>query len=116
HQFGRPIGSFQAIKHKCADMLLRLTGTRVAVYNAAASWSSSEPIAGADASAAKAFAGEATAQIAGEALQVHGGIGMAWEHDLHLFLRRIRADGVLYGDAAHHHERLCAELVSARGA
>jgi alkylation response protein AidB-like acyl-CoA dehydrogenase len=101
-------------------------GTRAAVYyaamalDAAAGASTAGSVAGADASeaasTAKAFASDAMSRLAGEALQVHGGIGFTWEHDLHLFLRRIKTDEQLYGDAAVHRERLCEFLVARHGA
>jgi alkylation response protein AidB-like acyl-CoA dehydrogenase len=87
-QFGRPIGSFQAVKHKCATMRMWLQ-------------------------ASKAYTSTAIPALTSEALQVHGGIGFTWEHDLHLYHRRAKANEVLFGDPYLHHERLAAELVSA---
>jgi alkylation response protein AidB-like acyl-CoA dehydrogenase len=110
-QFGRPIGSFQAIKHKCADMRLWLQGSRVATYHAAMSLAADTPDASVAATVAKSFTSEAISRLAGEALQIHGGIGMTWEHDLHLFLRRAKTDEVLFGDPALHRARLCDHLV-----
>jgi alkylation response protein AidB-like acyl-CoA dehydrogenase len=105
-QFGRPIGSFQVIKHKAADMLIALRGVRAATYYAAMTLDAGLTEASSAASVAKAFAAEKVPAIAGEALQTHGGIGFTWEHDLHLYLRRAKVDEVLCGDAAFHHDRI----------
>jgi alkylation response protein AidB-like acyl-CoA dehydrogenase len=105
-QFGRPLGSFQSVKHKVADMLTTLKGARAATYYAAMALDAGVAGATAAASAAKAFTGEGVATLAGEALQAHGGIGFTWEHDLHLYLRRAKVDEMLYGAAAEHYERL----------
>jgi alkylation response protein AidB-like acyl-CoA dehydrogenase len=105
-QFGRPIGSFQAIKHKCATMRMQLLGCYSSVYYAAAALAAGSPDAAAAAAAAKAFAAEEMSDLAGESLQAHGGIGFTWEHDLHLYLRRIKVDALLYGDTSLHYERL----------
>ena len=105
-QFGRPLGSFQSVKHKLADMLTTLKGARAATYYAAMALDAGVQGASAAASAAKAFTGEGVAALAGEALQVHGGIGFTWEHDLHLYLRRAKVDEMLYGAPAEHYERL----------
>ena len=107
-QFGRPIGSFQSVKHKVADMLTTLKGARAATYYAAMALDAGVADAAAAASVAKAFTGEGVAALAGEALQTHGGIGFTWEHDLHLYLRRAKVNEMLYGAAAEHYERLVA--------
>jgi alkylation response protein AidB-like acyl-CoA dehydrogenase len=118
-QFGRPIGSFQAVKHKCATMAVHVQGARAATYHAAMSADAEHRETGtADArtSLAAAVAGAQTAvaldHVAGESLQLHGGVGFTWEHDLHLYLRRAKVDSVLHGDAAAHQERVC-DLVAA---
>jgi alkylation response protein AidB-like acyl-CoA dehydrogenase len=113
-QFGRAIGSFQAVKHKCATMRMQLQGARAATYYAAMAADAGAPDASRAASVAKAYVSEAMSALAGEALQVHGGIGFTWEHDLHLYLRRIKVDEVLFGDPRTHQERLCALLLAAR--
>ena len=105
-QFGRPLGSFQSVKHKVADMLTTLKAARAATYYAAMALDAGAASATAAASVAKAFTGEGVAALAGEALQAHGGIGFTWEHDLHLYLRRAKVDEMLYGSAAEHYERL----------
>jgi alkylation response protein AidB-like acyl-CoA dehydrogenase len=106
-QFGRPIGGFQAVKHKCATMAMLVLGSRAATYAAAMAADGATPDAGRAACAAKAFVADTVSRVGGEALQLHGGIGFTWEHDLHLYLRRGQVDAVLYGDAAVHRHRLC---------
>jgi alkylation response protein AidB-like acyl-CoA dehydrogenase len=105
-QFGRPLGSFQSVKHKVTDMLTTLKGARAATYYAAMALDAGVAEAAAASSAAKAFTGEGVATLAGEALQTHGGIGFTWEHDLHLYLRRAKVNEMLFGSAAEHYERL----------
>jgi len=109
-QFGRPIGSFQAVKHRCADMLVDVEGIRSATWYAAWALATAAPDASLAASTAKAWASEAGPRVLGSALQVHGGIGFTWEHDLHLFLKRTQLDSVQFGDAAWHRERLAGRL------
>jgi alkylation response protein AidB-like acyl-CoA dehydrogenase len=109
-QFGRPIGSFQAIKHKCADMLLEVESAKSASYFAA--WSAAEgsdelPVA---AALAKAYCSDAFFHVAAENIQIHGGIGFTWEHDAHLYFRRAKSSQLLFGDPQHHRSRL-ADLV-----
>ena len=111
-QFGRPIGSFQAVKHRCADMLVDVEMARSAMYYAA--WAASEedtelPLA---ASIAKAWCGEAYTRVAANGIQVHGGIGFTWEHDMHLYFKRAKVNELLLGDTAHHRE-LVARLIAA---
>lgn len=110
-QFGRPIGSFQAVKHKAAEMLITLKGVRAAVYRAAMALDAHADDAALWASVAKATASDGIAQVAGDALQLHGGIGFTWEHDLHLFLRRAKVDQAVWGNASAHYEKVGA-LVS----
>jgi alkylation response protein AidB-like acyl-CoA dehydrogenase len=105
-QFDRPIGSYQAVAHQCAEMLKQVEGARSLVYYAgwAAGAAPDEfPLA---ASMAKAYASDAGWQVTASSLQVHGGIGFTWEHDLHWFLKRAKTDGVLYGSARDHRERV----------
>jgi alkylation response protein AidB-like acyl-CoA dehydrogenase len=104
-QFNREIGSFQAVKHRMADLLALVEQARSAVERA--TWDDTEPATLADAAAiAAAFCAEAYLAVTAEMVQLHGGIGFTWEHDAHLYFRRARADSVLFGDAAHHRERL----------
>ena len=105
-QFGRPIGSFQAVKHMCADMLVRLESAKAAVHYAALTIAEQRSDAPLAASAAKAFAAEAIGLLAEDALQVHGGLGFSWEHDIHLFVRRAASVARLHGSADAHRERV----------
>jgi alkylation response protein AidB-like acyl-CoA dehydrogenase len=109
-QFGRPIGSFQAVKHRCADMLVDVEGMRSSVYWAAWCISADHPDASVAASTAKIWCSDASKRVMASALQVHGGIGFTWEHDLHLFMKRAQLDQSTFGDASYHRERLAALL------
>jgi alkylation response protein AidB-like acyl-CoA dehydrogenase len=111
-QFGRPIGSFQAVKHKCADMLVDVELGRSAMYYAAWAASDEEQELAIAASIAKAFCGEAYTRVAGNGIHVHGGIGFTWEHDMHLYFKRAKANEVLLGDPAFHRDQV-ARLVPA---
>jgi alkylation response protein AidB-like acyl-CoA dehydrogenase len=105
-QFGRPIGSFQAIKHKCADMLLEVESAKSAAYYAAyCSQENNDDLAVA-ASLAKSFCSEAYFHCAGENIQIHGGIGFTWEHHAHLYFKRAKSSELLLGDPAYHREIL----------
>jgi alkylation response protein AidB-like acyl-CoA dehydrogenase len=112
-QFGRPIGSYQAVSHRCAQMLLETEGARSASYYAA--WcGDAEPDTLPLASCmAKAYASDAGWRVCTSALQVHGGIGFTWEHDLHFFLKRAKVDALLYGSAREHRDAV-AELSAPR--
>jgi len=105
-QFGRAIGSFQAIKHKCADMLVDLELAKSAAYYAAqaAGEGSAETLA--LASLAKAAASDAYMQLAANTIQIHGGIGFTWDNDTHLWYKRAKSSEVYLGDATYHRERL----------
>jgi alkylation response protein AidB-like acyl-CoA dehydrogenase len=109
-QFGRPIGSFQAIKHRCADMLVDVEGMRSTVYWAAWCIGAGDPDASVAASTAKVWTADASKRVMASGLQVHGGIGFTWEHDLHLFLKRAQLDQLTFGDAAYHRARLAGLL------
>jgi alkylation response protein AidB-like acyl-CoA dehydrogenase len=109
-QFDRPIGSFQAISHRCAQMMLETEGSRATtLYAAWAADHEPESLALA-ASMAKAYASDAGWRVTAAALQVHGGIGFTWEHDLHFFLKRAKTDAYLFGTAREHRDRV-ADLV-----
>jgi len=108
--FGKPIAAFQAVKHRCADMLIKLESARVAVWYAALALRDGREDAAEAAAIAKFFATEAASWISGEALQLHGGIGMTWEHDLHLFLKRAKANELLFGANHRHREAVAAAL------
>ena len=114
-QFGRPIGSYQAVSHRCAQMLLETEGARSATYYAAWAADASPEDLPLAASMAKAYASDAGWRVASESLQVHGGIGFTWEHDLHLWLKRAKVDSALFGDAHWHRERV-ADLILAEAA
>ncbi|NDU73691.1 acyl-CoA dehydrogenase [Actinomadura sp. DSM 109109] len=108
HQFGRPIGSFQAVKHRCADMFVLVESARSAVLNAAAAADEDPRALPAAAALAQAYCSEAFVRTAGEAIQLHGGIGFTWEHDAHLYFKRARASRELFGSPERHRERLAA--------
>ena len=112
-QFGRPIGSFQAVKHRCADMLVDVEGMRSSAYWAAWCIGAGHEDASVAASTTKIWCSDASKRVMASALQVHGGIGFTWEHDLHLFLKRAELDQVSFGDAAYHRQRL-ADLLRPR--
>jgi alkylation response protein AidB-like acyl-CoA dehydrogenase len=109
-QFDRPIGSFQAVKHRAADMLLDVESLRSAVYYAAWAVERDHPDASLAASMAKAYASDAYRRVASSGIQIHGGIGFTWEHDLHLYFKRARASEAAFGDATWHRERMAGLL------
>jgi alkylation response protein AidB-like acyl-CoA dehydrogenase len=105
-QFGRPIGAYQAVSHRCAQMLLETEGSRSATYWGA--WTADAEPGSLElaASMAKAYASDAGWRVCSSSLQVHGGIGFTWEHDLHFFLKRAKVDSLLWGSASEHRERV----------
>ncbi|MCB1260860.1 MAG: acyl-CoA/acyl-ACP dehydrogenase [Acidimicrobiales bacterium] len=109
-QFGRPIGSFQAIKHRCADMLVDVEGMRSVVYYAAWCLAAGDDDRSVAASTAKTWCSDAATRVVASCLQVHGGIGFTWECDVHLYLKRAQLDRISFGDATHHRARLGALL------
>ncbi|HXH82191.1 MAG TPA: acyl-CoA dehydrogenase [Candidatus Tectomicrobia bacterium] len=111
-QFGQPIGSFQAIRHKCAEMLLEVENSHSAVYYAA--WAQDARAEDADlaASIAKSYVNDAARKVCGEAIQVHGGIGFTWEYDLHMYFKRAKALEAQYGDAQYHRELILRRVAS----
>ena len=116
-QFGRIIGSFQAVKQKCADMAVALDGARSAIYYAAWALAESDAEAALAVSMAKAFCGDASRMICNDSLQVHGGMGFTWEYDLHLYLKRAKVFESVHGNATWHRERIATLILSqARGA
>jgi alkylation response protein AidB-like acyl-CoA dehydrogenase len=115
-QFDRPIGSYQAVSHRCAQMLLETENSRSAVYGAA--WAAdaepeSLPLA---ASMAKAYASDAGWRVPDASIQVHGGIGFTWEHDLHFFLKRGKSNAAAFGDASWHRSRVADAVLVEAGA
>jgi len=109
-QFGRPIGGFQAVKHRCADMLVDVEGMRSSTYYAGWAVGAGDPDASAAASVAKVWCSDAARRVMASGLQVHGGIGFTWEHDMHLFLKRSQLDQMSFGDAGFHRQRLAQIL------
>jgi len=109
-QFGKPIGSFQAIQHKCANMLVEVESSKSATYYAA--WAVANDVAEAPLAAAmaKAYCSDAYRHTAGEGIQIHGGIGFTWEHDMHLYFKRAKGSEVTFGDATWNRE-LVAQLI-----
>jgi alkylation response protein AidB-like acyl-CoA dehydrogenase len=103
--FGRPIGVFQAVQHKCADMLVQTESSRSAAYYAAYALANDLPDARFAVSVAKAYCSDAAHAVTGECIQLHGGIGFTWEHDAHLYFKRAATNRVILGDASYHRER-----------
>ena len=103
-QFGRPIGSFQAIQHKCANMLVQVESAKSATYYAAWAVSNNIPEAPLAAAMAKAYCSDAFRQVTAEGIQVHGGIGFTWEHDMHIYFKRAKGSEVTFGDATWNRE------------
>ena len=111
-QFGKPIGSFQAVKHKCVDMMVAVENARSLAYYAA--WTVDERVAEAQSAVpmAKAYASDMAKNVTSEAIQVHGGIGFTWEHDMHLYHRRALAGEANFGNAPIHRETVAKSLLS----
>ncbi|HEX6752175.1 MAG TPA: acyl-CoA dehydrogenase family protein [Solirubrobacterales bacterium] len=114
-QFGRPIGSYQAVSHRCAQMLLETENARSAVYGAAWAADAEPESLPTAASMAKAYASDAGWRVPDASIQVHGGIGFTWEHDLHFFLKRGKTNAAMFGDAKWHRDRV-ADAVLAEAA
>ena len=109
-QFGRPIGSFQAIKHKCADMLLEVESAKSAAYYAAWCAAENNDELPAMASLAKSYCSEAYFHATAENIQIHGGIGFTWEHPAHLYFKRAKSSELLFGDPTYHRELLATRI------
>ena len=109
-QFGKPIGSFQAVKHMLADALVDVEGMRSTAYYAAWCAAAGDRDRSVAASMAKAWCSDASRRVMACGLQVHGGIGFTWEHDMHLYLKRAQLDQVSFGDAAFHRDRIAGLL------
>lgn len=110
-QFGRPVGSFQAYKHRLADMMIEIEQARSAVYWAACAIDESDPEARLALHAAKSFCADTYRMCAGNMIQLHGGIGFTWEHDAHLFFKRARSIGSMMGDSDWHREQIAALII-----
>ncbi len=111
-QFGRPIGSYQAVSHRCAQMLLETENSRSAVYGAAWAADAEPDSLPRAASMAKAYASDAGWRVPDASIQVHGGIGFTWEHDLHFFLKRGKANAAMFGDAKWHRDRVADAVLA----
>ncbi|MGD9764950.1 MAG: acyl-CoA dehydrogenase family protein, partial [Candidatus Binatia bacterium] len=110
-QFGRAIGTFQAIQHKCANMLVQVESAKSATYYAAWAVANDAPEAHLAACMAKAYTSEACRQVAADGIQIHGGIGFTWEHDMHLFFKRAKSSEIAFGDATHNRELVAQVLL-----
>jgi alkylation response protein AidB-like acyl-CoA dehydrogenase len=110
HQFGRPIGSFQAIKHKCADMLVLVESAKAAAYYAGWAVGEDNDEVATVAPLAKSYCSEAFFKCAAENIQIHGGIGFTWEHDAHLYFKRAKSSELMFGSPSHH-RKLLAEVI-----
>ena len=106
--FGKPIGSYQGVKHRCADMLVEVENAKSLTYYAAWAIDEKQQDAPLAVSMAKAYASDASRKVSNAGIQLHGGIGMTWEHDLHLYMKRAKASEVAFGDATWHRERVAA--------
>jgi alkylation response protein AidB-like acyl-CoA dehydrogenase len=109
-QFGKPIGIYQAVSHRVADMLVLTESSKSATYYAAWAVEADAPDRALAASMAKAYVSDAYRKIAGDGIQVHGGIGFTWEHDMHLYFKRAKSSEVTLGDATYHRELVAQAL------
>lgn len=112
-QFGKPIGSYQAVQHQCADMYLETESSRSAAYYAAWGLQENADDAAVAVSIAKMYASDACRNVGNHGIQVHGGMGFTWENDLHLYYRRAKASETMLGDASHHRERIARLIMDA---
>jgi alkylation response protein AidB-like acyl-CoA dehydrogenase len=110
YSFGRPLASYQALKHRFADMKMWLEASHAITDEAAAAVAAGDPRAAELVSAAKAYTGELGGELVQDCVQLHGGIGVTFEHDLHLYLRRHTVDRSLYGTPAEHRQRVAVQL------
>ncbi len=110
-QFGRPIGSFQAIQHKCANMMVQTESAKSATYYAAWAVANQVPEAHLAACMAKAYCSDAYRYVSAEGIQIHGGIGFTWEHDMHLYFKRAKGSEVTFGDATWNRELVAQEVL-----
>jgi hypothetical protein len=110
-QFGRPIGGFQALQHRMADLHVLVESARSLSYQAAAAAAEGAPDLGLQAAAAKVYCSEALGRVTAEMIQLHGAIGITWEHDAHRFLKRAHSTAQLFGQPTEHLARMAAELI-----
>ncbi len=115
-QFGKPIGSFQAVQHQCADMYLETESSRSAAYYAAWALEENAPDAATAVSIAKMYGSDAARSVGNHGIQIHGGMGFTWENDLHLYYRRAKASETALGDATFHRERIARLVIDAGAA
>jgi alkylation response protein AidB-like acyl-CoA dehydrogenase len=108
--FGKPIGTYQGVKHKAADMLVDVENAKSLTYYAAWAADENSPETALATSMAKAYVSDAYRKVSAAGIQLHGGIGFTWEHDLHLYFKRAKASEFTFGDATHHRERV-AQLI-----
>jgi alkylation response protein AidB-like acyl-CoA dehydrogenase len=111
-QFGKPIGSFQAVQHMCADMYLETESARSAAYYAAWALQENAPDASLAVSIAKMYASDVSRTVGNRGIQVHGGMGFTWENDLHLYYRRAKASETMLGDASYHREQIASMVIN----
>jgi alkylation response protein AidB-like acyl-CoA dehydrogenase len=109
--FGKPIGSYQGVKHRAADMLVDVENAKSLTYYAAWTMDENAPEAPLAASMAKAYVSDAYRKVSGAGIQLHGGIGFTWEHDLHLYFKRAKSSEFTFGDATYHREKV-AQLIA----
>jgi alkylation response protein AidB-like acyl-CoA dehydrogenase len=110
-QFDKPIGIYQAVQHKCAEMVLYTESARSSVYYAAWALSENDPSAKLAVSMAKAYCSDSARETGNRGIQLHGGIGFTWEHNLHLYYKRAKSSEVMFGDATYHRELIAKEVV-----
>ncbi|MCG3163641.1 MAG: Acryloyl-CoA reductase (NADH) [Acidobacteria bacterium] len=110
-QFGKPIGIYQAVQHQCADMFNFTEGARSATYYAAWAVSENDPSAKLAVSVAKAHCSDAAREVGNRGVQLHGGIGFTWEHNMQLYYKRAKASEIMFGDANHHREEVARKVV-----
>jgi alkylation response protein AidB-like acyl-CoA dehydrogenase len=110
-QFDKPIGIYQAVQHKCAEMVLFTESARSSVYYAAWALSENDPSAKLAVSMAKAYCSDSARETGNRGIQLHGGIGFTWEHNLHLYYKRAKSSEIMFGDATYHRELIAKEVV-----
>ncbi|MCI0338500.1 MAG: acyl-CoA/acyl-ACP dehydrogenase [Acidobacteria bacterium] len=110
-QFGKPIGTYQAVQHQCADMLLMTESARSAVYFAAWAVAENDQSAKLGVSLAKSYCSDAVREVGNHGIQVHGGIGFTWEHSLHIYYKRAKGSEIMFGDANYHREEIAGKVI-----
>ena len=110
-QFGKPIGIYQAVQHQCADMFNYAESARSATYYAAWAVSENDPAAKLAVSVAKGYASDAAREVGNRGVQIHGGIGFTWEHNIQLYYKRSKSSEIMFGDANYHREEIARKVV-----